>query len=197
MSLISVTAPANEIVTLTEVKTQCRIDGTDEDTHIENIIIPSARLSVETFLRRSLITQTWRLRLHEWPMAGVIRLPSPPLQSVTSVEYYDENGDEYTFASSNYIVDTDGGLIILKGSANWPTTKLLSSNGVKITYVAGYGDEANDVPVAIKQACLLMCGDLYENREAILIGQGISVMELPVAYERLLWPYRVDSQRWR
>jgi hypothetical protein len=35
-----------------------------------------------------------------------------------------------------------------------------------VTFVAGYGDAADDVPAAIRNAGLLLIGDLYEHREA-------------------------------
>lgn len=50
-------------------------------------------------------------------------------------------------------------------------------------------DNNNNVPPAIKAACLLMIGDLYENRETIVTGASIDI--LPTA-KNLLYPYRKD-----
>jgi uncharacterized phiE125 gp8 family phage protein len=55
--------------------------------------------------------------------------------------------------------------------------------------VAGYGDDAEDVPQAIRQAMMLMIGHWYENREDTL-GVG-NIQRIPQGSEYLLWPYRV------
>ena len=49
-----------------------------------------------------------------------------------------------------------------------------------------YGQCVN-VPAPIKQAILLMCGNLYNNREPIVIGTTTN--KLPLSYEYLLSPY--------
>ena len=58
---------------------------------------------------------------------------------------------------------------------------------VRLRYTAGY--EA--LPAPIKAALLLMCGDLYENRETAVIGVSASKVPMAMAVENLLGPYRV------
>jgi uncharacterized phage protein (predicted DNA packaging) len=50
-------------------------------------------------------------------------------------------------------------------------------------------DNSGNVPASIKAACLLMVGDLFENREAQLTSGGI--IENP-AVKNLLYPHRKD-----
>lgn len=48
-------------------------------------------------------------------------------------------------------------------------------------------DNSGIIPSSIKAACLLMIGDLFENREAQIMGGG--VVENP-AVKNLLYPHR-------
>jgi uncharacterized phiE125 gp8 family phage protein len=101
--------------------------------------------------------------------------------------YTDIEDGENTFASSNYVVDTHStpGRIVLKSGVNWPSEDLQVGAPITITYVAGFGDE-NDVPDAYKQAMLLLVGHMYENRESVVVQQGVSLVTVPQAVEWLL-----------
>src|SRR4051812_2411410 len=89
-SPVLVTAPTSEPITRTEVKLHLRVDVdiTAEDALIDAHIIAARRL-VETHTGRQLITATWDLFLPGFPDCDVLALPNPPLQSVTSITYYD------------------------------------------------------------------------------------------------------------
>lgn len=190
MGLIVVTPPAEEPVTLTEAKAHLRVDISADDDYI-TACITAARIWAENFQRRAYVTTVFDLALDIWPENGVIELPRPPLVSVGSVKYYDEEETEYTFASSSYIVDTIGqpGRIVLKWDSLWPSETLRRANGVIVRFTAGYGG-ADDVPEVVKQAMKLVIGDLYENRENTIVAQGISVTEAPLAAKALLWQER-------
>ena len=95
------TAPTSEPLTLTEVKNHLRIDNTDSDDEL-TLLLAAARSHVETRTNRQLMQATYELTLDRWPSSGVLTLRMPPLSSVTSVVYYDENGSSQTFSSDNY-----------------------------------------------------------------------------------------------
>jgi uncharacterized phiE125 gp8 family phage protein len=186
MSTAIITAPGTEPITLDEAKAHLRVDLEAEDTLIE-ALITAAREQAEAYLKRALVTQTWELYLDEFPEQ--IDVPFPPLQSVTSIVYVDDDGVDQTLDTSTYTVDAKAqpGRIVPAYDESWPSTRAVP-NAVTVQFVAGYG-AASAVPLSIKQAMLLMIGDMYENRESFVIGQ--SVNELPLTSERLLWPYRV------
>ena len=97
---------------------------------------------------------------------------SPPLVSVTKIEYYDTADVKYTLATSVYTADTISvpGLVHLKYNQSWPTETLLRDyNAICVTYVAGYTSAAL-VPQRIRQAMLMLIGHWFENRESVLIG---------------------------
>lgn len=186
MSLKLVTGPSTEPLTTALAKNHLRVDIDDDDTLIGNLIT-AARKYFEETSRRSLITQTWRLNLDEWPEGDEILLPRPPLQSVTSVVYKDSAGDSTTWSSDAYIVDTDSepGRIVLAYGESWPSVTLLPANPIVITYVAGYGDNASDVPEQMIQAIRLLIGHFYENREGT-VG-GTIIRDVPMTVDSLIW----------
>lgn len=190
MKLTLVTAPTAEPISVTEAKSHLRVDISADDTLI-GTYITAARQYAEQHLWRALVTQTWDLVLDYWPMGSRIEIPWPPLQSVTSVTYTDDNGDTSTYSSANYIVDTYGepGGIVLKSTASWPSATLQEVNAVKVRFVAGYG-AASAVPEPIKSAIKLLVGTLYENREDVQNAPGIVVTSLPFGVQSLLMPYR-------
>ncbi len=192
MALKLVTAPAVELMSTANAKAHLRVDSTDDDTLI-GVLIKAARQHAENVASRALITQTWDYQLDAWPDGDEITIPLPPLQSVTSVKYYDTAGTEYTMTATDYIVDTksEPGRIVLAYGKSWPSTTLRPAAGVIVRFVAGYGDAAANVPEAIIAALKLHIGYLYEQREAVNIGNIVN--ELPLAYDALLYPYRVWS----
>jgi uncharacterized phiE125 gp8 family phage protein len=190
MSLVLVTAPQVEPVTLDEVKTHLRIDGTDEDVFLTALVKAAREYCESPGLNRALIAQTWDLWLDKWPDKDYIVLPRPPLLAVNSVKYYDTDDAEYTFDSVNYFVDTksEPSRIALAYNKTWPTTTLRPANGIVVNFDAGYGT-ADKVPQTIKQAMLLLIGGWYENRESTIAGT--IAREVPFSVKALLSPLRV------
>lgn len=181
------TAPATEPVTATEAKLHCRVDHSTEDA-VFTRLIEVARLQCEAISKRSFITRTYTAYLDCWP-GGLIELPYPPLLGITSIKYYDNaGGAAVTINASNYVVDaiSEPGRVALKTGVNWPSVTLREINGVEIIYTAGYGADAADVPDQYKQAMLLLIGHLYENRESVVVQQGVSLVQVPQAVEWLL-----------
>lgn len=191
-SLTRVTAPPLEPLTLDEAKAHCRVDGATDDALL-TALVQVAREWCEGVTERALVTQTWRLTLDAFPLdprdpCAPIRLPRPPLQAVTSVQYVDATGATQTLDPAQYVVEpgTLPGQIRLAYGAAWPMTRR-QPGAVTITYTAGYGAAATDVPAALRQAMLLMIGDLYANREAQLIG---TITSANPAADALIGGYR-------
>jgi len=184
------TKPTEEPVTLDEAKLHCRLDHDDEDSLMETLIA-TARQYGETFTGRSFCTQTIKYYLDKWPSGNVIYLPRPPVQSVTSVKWTDNEGTETTLTEGDdYEVDTDSepARLILPYGEKWPTGTLATKNPIEIEYIAGYGD-ASDVPEYVQAAIKLYIAGLYENREAVLPAGHVG-KRLPMGVEALLWQER-------
>lgn len=167
--LTVVTAPASEPITLEEAKENLRFSGDYESDRIRSLI-KAARIYCERATGKAFITQTLKLTLDAFPGYrddGVLRLPRPPLQTVTHIKYDDYANVEQTLSASLYTVDaaSEPGRIGLAYGQIWPD--LYEELGsVRVTYVAGYGLAAA-VPDTIKQAMHLLIAHWFENREAV------------------------------
>ena len=181
-------APAVEPISLTEGKLHLRIDSTAEDVLICSLI-KAARQYCENYQQRAYITQTLELWLDRFPDIDIIDVPLPPLQSITSIKYYDTANIAHTFASSEYFVDSKSqpGRVSLAYGKFWPTDTLRPTNGVCITFVAGYGSAASAVPATACYAILLLVAHYYENREAAGASQ---IYQAPLSVDALLWQER-------
>lgn len=181
MSWKVTTSPDIEPVTLAEAKLHLGVTMTEHDDLITSLITV-AREWCEGYQNRAYITQTITWKLDSFP--DTFCVPRPRLQSVTSIKYIDTDGNEQTLDSSYYDVDTysEPGRIALAYGQSWPGIRG-DINGVEVVYVAGYGDEAANVPERVKAAMKLLIGHLYEHREVIA---ELTLKEVPFAVTSLL-----------
>jgi len=189
------TAPAAEPVTTAECKSHLNLDESYYDTILDNLAL-AARQKVEAETGRQLITATYDLVLDKFPAGRrIMHLPKGQVQSVSAITYTDTAGSSATFSASDYIVSIkrDPGSVTPAYDKTWPSARL-ERDAVQVRWICGYGG-ASDVPQSIKQAILLLVGHWFENREAVLVGPGATV--LPMAVESLLAPYRLgDDFTW-
>jgi len=181
------TEPAVEPVTLTEALEHLRVEDDADNTYITNLIT-AARQTAEEYTHRQLITATYTYYLNKF--YSRIELPRPKLQSVTTLKYYDTSGNQQTLTEdTDYTVVTSSepGYIVPYYCTSWPSTRDIP-DVIEIIFKAGYGNAASSVPMAIKQAILLIIGDLYGNRETVITGTIIS--KFPRTVESLLNPYK-------
>lgn len=185
MGLIRTSDAATEPVTLAEAKAHARVDVSDDDALI-TAMITAARHVAEQQLQRALITQTWKLTLDEFP-SGVLELPHPALQSVTSVKYYDADGVQQTLSNTLYRVDTSSEPGRIEPVDSWPAT-YSRIGAVEVIFVAGWANAAA-VPAAIKSWMLMRVASMYEHR-ADQATQRDAVTAVEFA-DCLLDPWRV------
>lgn len=135
------TPPAAEPVTLAEMRTALRLDGTEDDVLIESTLIPAARRAVERETGRTLITTALQLACERFP-PGSILLPRPPLQAAAQIVYVDTAGVSRTLtvAAAQYQVNTRAtpGWVEPPYGGSWPATREVP-NAVVVSYGAGYG----------------------------------------------------------
>ena len=200
--------PSNALVVSTsEVKDFLRLDEDTDDSIIISLI-RSAELFVEDYTHRSLLTKTFKFSLDGisevdiplWEGTRIgpdltirrraIRLPFPPLISVSEVATFDDGDNKTVFNASKYYVDTARvpAQIVLRNGESWPTA-LRVGNAVEITYNAGYGDSSNEIPEPIRLAILQYCAFMYEHRGEYEHPQPV----LPVHMHTLLRPYVVHN----
>lgn len=192
MHLTLKTPPAAAVVSVEEAKAHLRVDGADEDSYITALVAKATR-AAEQFCDRAFISQDWVLVLDAFPACGkMIKLPLPPLVSITKLDYVDASGASRTLAPEDYQVSKRSPAVVAPAPGkSWPATQAGRLDAVTIEFTAGYGDDTADVPVPIHHAILLLAAHWYENREPVNIGNIVNA--LPFTVDSLLAPYRVWS----
>ena len=195
-SITRATQPTLEPVTLAEAKQHLRVDSHDDDAYIAGLIRAS-REWVEEYLDRTLVLTQWTVRFDRFPPDSTeeVELPRPPMATAgtataISVTYTLEAGTTAAYSTSLFRVDRDstpGAIKPLYGQT-WPPHRQ-DDNSIAVTYWAGYGPNASDVPAAIRHAMLMLIGFWYENRSTVLVGSISKPLEFAV--ESLL-----SSQKW-
>lgn len=186
MSLITVTHPTVEPVSIEEQKRHSRISGNSDDAYLFGLIV-AARHHVESFLNRAIITQTLEQR-YDHGFEGCFYLPRPPLIAVDHVKYLDGNGDLQTLSTDIYTVDTysEPGRVMLAYGKSWPAVRDVENN-ITIRFQCGYGSVAN-VPKAIRLGIMWLVDHWYEHRTTV---SEMQLYETPQSLKNILFPYRV------
>ena len=153
--------PAGEPVDLIAAKKHLRIDTSDDDEAIAEMIV-AAREQAEFLTGQRLVTQTWTVVTGG---AGELSLYGlTPVQSITA------QGTSFSVnADSPPTITVDG-----------PAT---------LAIVCGFGAPAG-VPASLKRWMLLRIGALYEQREGISLGVQVTNTPHSFA-DSLLDPYRL------
>lgn len=146
--LTLVTPPVGYPVSLADVKEHLRITHDFQNDLLQDYIrYACGRFDGYSGLSgQALLTQTWKYTSHGFPQ----HIPLRPIQSITSVQYYDTNNAVQTVDPAEYR-HWNGHLDPL---ASWPVT-YLRRDAVSITFVAGYED-ASDVPGDLIGAILML-----------------------------------------
>ena len=201
-NLTQTSDPAEEPVTLAVAKAHCKVDIPDDDAYI-GMLIAVARERCEAEIHRAFVSRTYLLSLDGFPFAGAptvsqainserlpnicfgkIRIPKPPLLSIDSITYVDNDGITQPLGPSLYLVQSGGklqGVVTPAYGLAWPVARY-QLGSVSVAYTAGYGP-ASSVPASIGLAMLLCIGHWYRNREAV---SAVAMAEIPMGAKYLL-----------
>lgn len=163
-TLISIDGTSTDLVSVDELKTHLRIDGTTEDTYLA-ALLDSAVDYIEAETDKDFIQKTYdEIRPcfphHREPL----KLYKPPLKTVTSVKYYDGSNTLQTWDSTNYTVRTPTiltGYIVPAADVYYPIT-YIRDDAVTVRYTTS----STFKPAMLHHAIKLICGLYHENREA-------------------------------
>lgn len=190
--------PENEPVTMEDARAHLRVDTfgsppeSDDDFWIQNIGLPGAREWAELYSGVSIGLRSMELAMNRFPSGSVMTLPFGPVDSVTSIVYDDADGVEQIMDPADYTIDYYTGSlpsIRLAPGASWPTDARDQFDAIRVLYFAGYTPAGASppglrIPASMRSAILLMLGHLYENREAVNVGNIIN--EFPLGARQLL-----------
>lgn len=199
-----VTGPASTPVSRIEFQEHLRLDEGVDITQLSSFI-QAATNWAENYTNKFFINRSCQMALDSareldvnlWEgtrtgyfnlaLSDYIELSAAPVVSVQSVKYYADDDTESTWDASNYYVDTfsEPARISLRTGGTYPTD-LRKSNGLEINFIAGYGENAFNVPEPIRLAILQYATYLYEHR-----GDNDDGIVPSSAIKSLLDPYRV------
>lgn len=184
-SLIRITQPAVEPVSLAEAKVQARVDTEADDAYIQ-ALIAVARQYVEDILDITLLTTVWESSYDLFPVWAII-LPRPMLQSANiTVTYRLGDGATSTKSSAagDFRVDTRTvpGRIYPNWSDTWPAVRG-DENSVVVNYTAGFGPDGSSVPPLYKHLMMVLVAHWYDTRQIVAPG---TYGTIPKTFDTLL-----------
>jgi uncharacterized phiE125 gp8 family phage protein len=180
MSLLQLVPPAEEPISLSDLKAHLRVAETAEDAALQGFI-RAARRAVEARGGLSLVSQKWRLSF-DAPPARVITLPRAPVAAIDAVAAITDAGAQ-AVAADLYAVDI-GATGRLKTLGPWPSGRTIA--GYRIDFTAGWPSAAA-VPEELKLALRMLAGHFFENREG---AQAERIFAVPQAVDALIAPFR-------
>lgn len=192
MQPVLVTPPSALPVTLAEARSHCRVAHDGDDTYITTLIgaavgFLDGRAGV---LGRAIKQQAWSFRFCAWPVKASLPIDLCDVSGVV-VKYFDAEGVEQTVSSSLYHLEPTpaGAMVWFRSGFTAPAVDDDRPFPISVTATAGMVETAPGFQ-AIRHAILLLVGHWYENREAVVVGSGVDVRNLPMAVDALIAPYR-------
>lgn len=186
-SLVRLTRPVVEPVTLTEAKAHCRIDASDDDAYVQ-ALIAAAREYVEDRFDTTLLTTTWQARYDCFPLWQLVLPRMPMLDATVTITYRNEGGTMVTMTSADSAFQVDHrtvpGRVYPLYNGVWPAVRG-DENSVMVQWSAGYGDGADALPQTIKHLCLLLVANWYASREPVTAGLTAQNAKVPYLFETL------------
>jgi len=182
------TAATTPVFTTDQAKEFLKVDVSADDVLIDNLVAAateSCQIYTNQYFIDTVVTQysdTWD---------GFYTLYKSPVDSITSVKYYDSDDSLQTLSSSNYILDNSYQPARIGISVTGTLPNLSSRiNAVEVKYTVGYGTASTDVPEGIRTAIILTVGNWYENRQSVITGR--TATELPLSSQYLLDQYKIQ-----
>lgn len=191
------TPPAAEWITLNDLKGELGIPTADtsQDARLTRTI-KATREAAEAYTNRAFLAQTIRLQLDTFPTAATesapwwdgvrqgpvslltgnraaapIYLPRPPMLELIGVAIITPDGTPDTIDLTTLTLDDVSEPARLFPLDTWPATRTVT--GVTITYRAGYGPNASDLPAAMIDAMLSHIKDVQARPSGAITSERI------------------------
>jgi uncharacterized phiE125 gp8 family phage protein len=171
MNVTTLVAPAAEPLGLAEAKEYLRIAYDGEDPLVSGLIA-AARSRVEEAAGVAMIVRTLRVTMDDWPpgtmTTRVLRLPVRPAGELVAVRVFDAEGvAEVVTGRFTLAPGRAARLVWTSGAFPRPRAR---ANGIEIDYVAGFGDDAEDVAEGLRLAVKRLVAHAYHSRDAATIN---------------------------
>lgn len=162
-----ISTTGSEIVTVTEAKNFIRVDTSDDDTLIGNMI-QQARIWCENYIGKDIVAKNRKYYKKE--VNNRFDIPFSPVSSITSVTSEGNSVDYTTYGLYEDVIEINN---------------LGKNKDVIVTYTTSGIDDA-----LLQQAILQFVSTLYDNRADFIVMQGVSFVEVPANVKHILSPYK-------
>lgn len=177
-----------EPVSLDMAKRQTRTEGTtDSDDYLLDLI-QSAREYVAKYCGIAILPTAVAMTFDRFE--DLKALTKAPIQSITSIQYYDANGIQQTLAGTvyetvNVASDPLRPAIRLAYNQSWPAARS-ASDVITVNAVVGY----SVVPRPIIRAILMLVSQWYDLRSPVAVDMRGVPAEIPNAVTAMLANFR-------
>lgn len=181
MTIIELTSPAVEPLTLVEIRAHLRLETEEEDGLLSALaIVAREHLERETGL--VLAARDFRLCLDDWPADGIVTIPRGPVRAVSAVTVYDADGEPQLVDLAGHLLDGEARPARLWLRAVPEPGRAM--NGIEIEFSAGFGESGADVPETLKRAMLQHVAAMFATRGVVAAEAQPAVV--PPGYDRLI-----------
>ena len=191
MRVTKLTDPTTLAVALSDVKDHLRIeqDEVDYDNDL-NELIYAATAYVIAETHTTLINTQFTAKWDCFP-GGAIKIPGWPIDSIDSISYTDSDGDAQTLSDSLYRTELVQCPATIRPEINedWPDTQADATDAVTVTFTAGFGTAASDVPYMFRAMIKLLVAHWFKHREAV----GKTNTPIKIAFDALRDQTRVNE----
>ena len=157
----------SEIVTIAEAKSFIRIDTSDDDTLLDNMI-KQARIWSENYIGKDIVAKTRKYYLEQ--ASSRFEIPFSPIASISSVTVEGVSSNYTTYGINEDVIEINN---------------LGTNKEIIVNYTTAGLDDA-----LLQQAILQFVSTLYDNRADFIVMQGVSFVEVPANVQHILAPYK-------
>ena len=177
-------APTDLVVSVAELKTHLRVSHTDDDTYLQGVIKAAVKF-VESYTRMVLPQTTFAAYYDKVDDLWITRTP---IQSITSIQYYDYSDTLQTISTNDYYTDLNDFPARVWFDQEFEVYTDRPAACI-VTFVAGYANVAN-IDDSLKHVIKMIAADMYDQRMNSVVGTINSKAQ--INYGLLLTAWRKD-----
>ena len=186
--ILTETAPAAATpVTLSEFSAHLRLAYGFPDDGAEDALLDfylrNAAGAIEARTGLALIRRGFLLRLSAWDRAGHAVLPVGPVEAIIAIRFV-RGADVIDLSAGSWAIEPGTVRQRVTGAGGGALPMIPEAHIAELTFDAGFGPAAEDLPADLRHAVMLLAADYYERRHD---GDGPG---MPMAVRGLIEPWR-------
>ncbi len=186
MSLTLINPPANEPISVSEIKDHLRILNDDNNDDLSGLGV-SARHALEARSGFAFLPQVWAYQTERQGQTDIV-LPITPVLEINALEIVHDDGSLEAIDRDHFRVELGSvsRIRLNQYSLASQVVNFSPRDHIKITFTAGHRS-IGDIPPELRHAIRILIAHFYENRES---ASQSRVYSIPRSIDALLAPYR-------